>query len=82
MIISFRHKGLQELFEHGETRRLPQERIIKLNKLLEILDSAEDLRDLNHPGFRLHRLKRPPLDGYYSVDVSGNYRLVFRVQCG
>jgi len=78
IIISFRHKGLQELFVRSTTNRLPFERLKKINKLMAVLDSIKSLEDLNYPGFRLHRLKKPPLDGFYSVDVSGNYRLVFR----
>ena len=50
--------------------------------LLAILDSAKELGDLNVPAFRLHKLKRPPLDGCYSIDVSGNYRIVFRFENG
>lgn len=82
MIISFRHKGLKELFEEGMTTRLPQERLRKIYKLLWNLHSAEILDELNESGLRLHRLKRPPLEGYYSIDVTGNYRLVFRFQSG
>ena len=77
MIISFRHKGLQELFKEGATHRLPQDKIKKIDKLLWVLNEAGDLRDLNRPGLRLHRLKKPPYDGFYSIDVSGNYRIVF-----
>jgi len=77
MIESFKHKGLQELFEKSKTARLPQERLKKIKMLLSVLDSAQDLKDLNAPAFRLHKLKKPPLDGYYSIDVSGNFRLVF-----
>ena len=54
----------------------------KIKMLLAILDSAKELRDLNVPAFRLHKLKRPPLDGCYSIDVSGNYRIVFRFRNG
>lgn len=82
MIISFRHKGLRELFEDGSTSRLPQERIRKIKYVLEMLDSSATLADLNQSGFRLHQLKRPPLIGYYSIDVSGNYRVVFRFESG
>ena len=82
MIVSFRNKGLQELFEKSKTSSLPQERLKKIKMLLAILDSAKELRDLNVPAFRLHKLKRPPLDGYYSIDVSGNYRIVFRFENG
>jgi proteic killer suppression protein len=78
MIVSFRHKGLQELYATEKTRRLPQERLEKINLILGLIDSAKNLGELNRPGFRLHRLGRPPLEGYYSIDISGNYRLVFR----
>jgi proteic killer suppression protein len=78
MIISFGHKGLRELYEDGKTARLPQERIRKIKDLLQILDSARTLEEVNQRGFRLHHLRRPPLIGYYSIDVSGNYRIVFR----
>lgn len=82
MIESFKHKGLQELFKKSKTARLPQERLKKIKMLLSVLDSAQDLKDLNVPAFRLHKLKKPPLDGYYSIDVSGNYRIVFWFEDG
>ncbi len=77
MIISFKNKGLLELFKKGKTTKLPQERLKKIKMILAILDSAQDLKDLNIPAFRLHKLKQPPLTGYMSIDVSGNYRIVF-----
>ena len=49
--------------------------------ILATLDAAADLKDLNIPAFRLHKLK-PPLSGYYSIDVSGNYRIVFWFEDG
>lgn len=78
MITSFRHKGLQELFETSKTARLPQAQLKKLKMILSVIDSASDIRDLRIPAFRLHRLKAPPLEGYYSIDVTANYRIVFR----
>ena len=41
-----------------------------------------DSRHLNVPAFRLHKLRKPPLEGYYSIDVSGNYRIVFWFEDG
>lgn len=82
MIESFKNKGLQELFEKGKTARLPQERLKKIKMILAALDAATELKDLNMPAFRLHKLKKPPLDGFYSIDVSGNYRVVFRFDDG
>ena len=82
MIESFKHRGFQELFEKSKTARLPQERLKKIKMLLTALDSAQDVKDLNIPAFRLHKLKRPPLEGYYSIDVSGNYRIAFWFENG
>ena len=82
MIESFDHKGLQELFEKGKTSKLPQERLRKISMVLTVLHAAQDLKDLNVPAFRLHKLKRPPLNGYYSVDISGNYRIIFWFENG
>jgi toxin HigB-1 len=77
MIVSFKSRGLQEPFEKGKTSRLPQERLKKIKNILAVLDAAQDPKDLNTPAFRLHKLKKPPLVGFYSIDVSGNYRIVF-----
>lgn len=82
MIVSFRHKGLRELFEEQRTSRLPQERLNKIRLILSAIDSANYPDDLNQPGFRLHKLRKPPLEGWYSIDVTGNYRIVFRFDDG
>jgi toxin HigB-1 len=77
MIESFDHKGLQELFRSGKTTKLPQERIKKIKKMLFLIDSAVSISDLRVPSLRLHQLKAPPYIGYWSLDVSGNYRIIF-----
>jgi toxin HigB-1 len=82
MIKSFKHKGLKELFESGKTKKLPQERLDKINKLLFIINNAHQLEDVNTPGSRLHKLKAPPYAGWHSVDVTGNYRIVFQFTNG
>jgi proteic killer suppression protein len=81
MIASFKNKGLQELFTKNRTTKLPQERLKKIKMILASLHAAHTLKDLNIPAFRLHKLK-PPLDGYFSIDVSGNYRIVFWFEDG
>jgi proteic killer suppression protein len=82
MISTFSHKGLRELFEKGNSKRLPQERIRKLKQMLAVLHNATSVRDFDLPGARLHQLKEPPLRGYWSLDATGNYRLVFRFENG
>jgi toxin HigB-1 len=44
--------------------------------MLGKINSAGDLRDLNSPGHRLHKHKGK--ENIYSIDVSGNYRILFR----
>jgi proteic killer suppression protein len=82
MIESFKHKGLKELFVDGKTKRLPQERLEKIKKILAIINAAVSLEDLNVPAFRLHKLKAPPYQGYWSIDVSANYRILFEFADG
>ena len=78
MIESFKHKGLRELFITSKTSKLPSERLKKIKMILAAIHAAHDLKDLNIPAFRLHKLKGPPYEGFVSVDVSGNYRIIFR----
>ena len=81
MIKSFRHKGLQEFFTKG-SKKLPQERLEKIKQLLFLIHNAHQLEDINSPGCRLHKLKALPYMGWYSVDVTGNYRIVFQFTGG
>ncbi|TXJ04409.1 MAG: Killer protein [Aeromicrobium sp.] len=77
MIVSFRHKGLQDLYETGRWRGVQAEHVSKLRRILSVLDVASHPRDLAIPGFRTHPL-RGDLMGYWSVRVSGNWRVTFR----
>ncbi len=78
MIETFKHKGLQELFVTSKTAKLPAERLRKIKLILAVIHAAHDVKDLNVPAFRLHKLKAPPYIGFYSIDVSANYRIIFR----
>ena len=77
MIIGFRHRGFQRLFERGERRRIPPNQIGKIEDILAQLDVAAGSQDMNKPGFRLHPLSGD-LAGFWSVAVSGNWRIIFR----
>lgn len=82
MIVNFSHKGLKAFFEKGDSRKLNQGYTEKIRGILARLNAARDIRDMNYPGSNLHILKAPPLKGFYSVNVSGNYRIVFRFDNG
>jgi toxin HigB-1 len=82
MIISFKNKGLRFFFEKGDSKKINPANRERINLILSRLNAAKDLRDMNYPGSNLHLLKKPPLNGFYSVNVSGNYRVVFRFEDG
>jgi proteic killer suppression protein len=49
----------------------------KVERVLARLDVATEPGSMDLPGFRLHPLKGD-LAGYWSVSVSGNWRIIFR----
>lgn len=77
MIVGFRYKGLKLLYEKGNRRRVPSEYAAKVERILARLDEAVEPANMDLPGFRLHPLKGD-LAGFWSVSVSGNWRVVFR----
>ncbi|MEX2649705.1 MAG: type II toxin-antitoxin system RelE/ParE family toxin [Alphaproteobacteria bacterium] len=81
MIRSFRHKGLKLLFDKGDRRRVRADHADKIERILARLDQASEPANMGLPGYRLHRLKGDLAD-FWSVTVSGNWRIVFRFQGG
>jgi proteic killer suppression protein len=51
----------------------------KLRLILGRLAVARELRDMNLPGLRMHQLSGD-LNGYSALDVSGNWRIMFRFE--
>jgi toxin HigB-1 len=81
MIKSIRHKGLRRFYEHGDRSTIQQDHVKRLRMILARLTAAESIEDMNYPGSRLHRLSGDMKD-YWSVMVSGNYRIIFRFENG
>jgi proteic killer suppression protein len=79
VIRNFRHKGLAALYQDDQTRGVHQAHVKRLRQILALLDTATVLADMNAPGLRLHALKGD-LVGYHAVEVSGNWRVVFRLE--
>ena len=77
MIKSFRHRGLQRLYERGDRSRIHATLVEKVETALGLLDVAETPEAVNLPGYRLHPL-RGDLRGFWSIRVSGNWRIIFR----
>jgi toxin HigB-1 len=76
VIKSFRHKGLEKFFLEGSKAHIRPEHATRLRLILARLHAAMEPKDMNLPGLRLHALKGDR-KGYWAVDVSGNWRLVF-----
>ena len=79
MIQSFRHRGLKQFYERGTSRYLNADQVPKIRRILGLLDAAARPRSLDLPGLRLHAL-RGDLDGFWSLSVSGNWRVIFRFE--
>lgn len=80
MIRSFRHRGLKRLWE-GNPSRIGAALRDRIENVLAVLDAAATPADLDLPGYRLHALKGD-LKGTWSVTISGNWRITFRVERG
>lgn len=77
MIVSFEHKGLERFYKTGSKSGIQPAHAPKLSLILSLLDIAKSSDDVNVPGLGLHPLKGD-LRGYFSVKVSGNWRLIFK----
>ena len=76
MIVLFKHKGLKELFEGGETATIDRRMHTRILHRLDALDQARRPQDMNVPGFDFH-----PLAGFnptrYTVHVNGPWCITF-----
>ena len=77
MIRSFKHRGLKRLYEHGDYSHVRSERRERIEDILARLDVAVIPKDLDLPGYGLHRL-RGRLKGFWAIKVTGNWRIIFR----
>ena len=81
VIENFGNKVLARFFEDDDRRKLPASQIDKIARILARLNEAITVRDMGLPGYRLHPLKGE-LAGFWSVTVSGNWRIIFRFENG
>jgi toxin HigB-1 len=79
VIQSFKHKGLQNFFEKGDFSKIHPDHRKKLRLILTMLHAANQINDMNFPGSNFHKLSGK-LPSFYSVNVSGNWRIIFRFE--
>lgn len=81
MIRSFRHRGLKRLYDRGDRSQVSPNHVEKIEVILADLDAAGSIEHMRRPGYRLHRLTGN-LKGFHAVEVSGNWRILFRFEEG
>jgi proteic killer suppression protein len=79
MIKNFKHKGLETFFLKGRAVKINQKHVRKLQLILGKLNTSVKINDMDFPGSHLHPLKGER-KGFWAVDVSGNWRIIFRFE--
>jgi proteic killer suppression protein len=78
-IRSFAHKGLKRLYEDDDVRGIESASVDKLRKMLLFLDEMEDAKELRAlPAWKAHTLTGSR-KGTWSLSVTANRRMTFRV---
>jgi proteic killer suppression protein len=79
MIQNFKHKGLKLLWEQNNGTKLPAELIDRIERMLVVIDSVQQVPDDfgAYQNWNIHKLSGDSKD-YRSVKVNKNYRIIFR----
>lgn len=80
-IKAFRSKGLKKFFETGSKTGIQAAHAKKIALILDRLDAAVTVKDMNFPGSNFHQLKGD-LKEFYSIHVNGNWTIIFRFENG
>jgi proteic killer suppression protein len=79
MINHFRDQWLMDFFLFGKSSNvIPSSLEAALARKLDIINAASSYRDLRSPPGNMYESLNPPLEGYSSIRVNRQYRLVFR----
>ena len=81
-IASISHRGLRDYYLSGNAKGLKQDLIPRIRTILFALEAAPDMATLEGPpGWRIHQLKGDRA-GEWSISVSGNWRITFKIEDG
>ena len=81
MIKTWKHKGLKDFFETGSTKGIPAKHSKRIRRVLDAIDTAAEITELDIPGFDLHELKGDR-KGTWAITVTGNWRITFKFNNG
>ena len=73
------HKGLRRFIEHDDPSGLAPPIVEKVRNMLTFLEAMEDEREMRHlPGWKAHLLTGG-CKGTWSLTVTRNWRMTFRI---
>jgi len=79
-IRNFAHKGLQRFYAEDTAKGVPPDAVDKLRKMLAFLDDMQDHAELRSlPTWKAHTLTGDR-EGTWSLSVTRNRRLTFRIE--
>ncbi len=85
MIISFKSKGTRDIF-HGisskESRKIPKAIWRVCQRKLDMLNAAVSIKDLKIPPANKLKVLKGDLNGFYSIRVNDQYRIIFHFENG
>ncbi|WP_029520076.1 type II toxin-antitoxin system RelE/ParE family toxin [Persephonella sp. IF05-L8] len=82
MIKTFLDKDTEKLYRYGKNKKFPPNIWKRAIRKLDMLRRAKDLNDLKiPPSNRLEALKGD-LEGFYSIRINDQYRIIFRFENG
>lgn len=81
VIKGFAHKGLERFFVKDDRRLLDAKQLPRIERILDALEHASSVTELDIPGFKLHKLTGNRKDTW-SIRVTGNWRITFHFENG
>jgi proteic killer suppression protein len=79
-IRSVQYQGLRRFMEDDDDRGTRPDLVDRVRKILAVLIVAPDMHEVQGPpGWRIHQLSGDRA-GTWSISVSGNWRITFRVE--
>ena len=81
VIKGFAHKGLERFFVKNDRRLLDAKQLPRIERILDALELASSVAELDIPGFKLHKLTGNRKNTW-SMRVTGNWRITFRFENG
>ena len=81
MIKSFSNKRLEKFFYKDVKKGIQAKHLGKISDILDRLEAATIIEDMNFPGSNLHLLE-PKKKGRWAVKLSKNWRITFKFKEG